>query len=372
MRLTTSRTETSKPGALGEQEDAYRIQPPARQATPTTGTPERPGLKRRLKDRARRGLRQMFEAGQRLGIDVLPRHFYSQVPDIRALRADRTWSQPRSMVGVQGIEPSEQFDFVETCCSAEVVAPLRGRDVYAWACETNGEPGFGLPDAEFLYGFIRTIRPRRIVQVGCGVSTAVILHAAQDTAYRPEIVCVEPYPTEFLERSARDGRITLVRQRAQDVPQEVLTDLGDEGFLFVDSTHTVKPGSEVNRLILEILPRLAAGDWVHFHDIYFPYDYQRGLIDDELFFSNESVLLHALLINNPALAVRASLSMLHYTDPGRLAPIAARLPPGPRRRRPPRRPGTFPGLGVSAGLRRLRLVPAPLASPGAASARRRL
>ena len=51
---------------------------------------------------------------------------------------------------------------------------------------------------------------------------------------------------------------------------------------------------------------LAAGAWVHFHDIYFPYDYQRGILDDELFFSNESVLLHALLINNRALTVRAA------------------------------------------------------------------
>ena len=182
----------------------------------------------------------------------------------------------------------------------------------------NGEAGFGVPDAEFLYGFIRTIQPRRIVQVGCGVSTAVMLLAAEDAGYRPELVCVEPFPTGFLTRSARDGRIELVRARAQDVPREVLTDLGDEGLLFVDSTHTVKPGSEVNRLILEILPRLDVGAWVHFHDIYFPYDYQRGLIDDELFFSNESVLLHALLINNRALTIRAALSMLHYADPARL------------------------------------------------------
>ncbi len=186
------------------------------------------------------------------------------------------------------------------------------------ACTLNGEAGFGVPDAEFLYGFIRTIQPRRIVQVGCGVSTAVMLLAAADATYRPEIVCVEPFPSRFLEKFAREGEIELVAARAQEVPLETLTDLGDEGFLFIDSTHTVKPGSEVNRLILEVLPRLKGGDWVHFHDIYFPYDYQRGVLEAELFFSNESVLLHALLINNRALAIRAALSMLHYADPARL------------------------------------------------------
>ncbi len=320
MGLTTPRTGASQPSTrtLGPQEDLHRLQPSPGPGASSTGPAARPGLKRRLKDRAKRGIRQLFETGQRLGFDVLPRHFYSQIPDIRELRADPAWRQQRSMVGVQGVEPSDQFDFVETCCSAEVVAALHARDIYARACEANGEPGFGLPDAEFLYGFIRTIRPRRIVQVGCGVSTDVMLQAADADDYRPEVICIEPYPTAFLQRSADGGRIKLVRARAQDVPLEVLTNLGEDGFLFVDSTHAVRPGSEVNRLILEVLPRLGAGDWVHFHDIYFPFDYQRGLIDDELFFSNESVLLHALLINNPTLAVRASLSMLHYADPVRL------------------------------------------------------
>jgi hypothetical protein len=109
-----------------------------------------------------------------------------------------------------------------------------------------------------------------------------------------------------------------VPRKAQKVPLEVLTELDDGDFLFIDSSHTVKPGSEVNRLILEVLPRLKRGAWVHFHDIFFPYDYQRGLLSDELFFCNESVLLQAYLTNNPRYTIRASLSMLHYAAPGEL------------------------------------------------------
>jgi hypothetical protein len=288
--------------------------------TPTklSGHQHVPTPTRLLKNLGKRGLRRLFELGQRLGFDLLPRHFYSQVPDIRELRGNDCWKRPRSMVGVQGIELSTQFDFVEACCSAQTQERLRRDDVYAQACKMNGEAGFGLPDAEFLYGFIRTIRPKKIVQVGCGVSTSVMLMAAAEARYQPEIVCVEPYPTEFLDRADGEQTVRLVKARAQDVPVEILTDLGDEGFLFIDSTHTVKPGSEVNRLILEVLPRLNGGDWVHFHDIYFPYDYQRGLLDDELFFSNESVLLHAFLINNAAFTLRVALSMLHFSDPERL------------------------------------------------------
>jgi hypothetical protein len=273
---------------------------------------------RRVKDLGKRGLRRLFEVGQRLGFDLLPRHFYSQIPDIRQLRANDSWKRPRSMVGVQGIDLSTQFDFAETCCSPPTVERLRRSDVFARACTLNGESGFGVADAEFLFGFIQTIQPQKIVQIGCGVSTGVMLMAAAEAHYHPEIVCVEPYPTEFLDRASREQAIRLVKAEAQNVPLEILTDLGDEGFLFVDSTHTVKPGSEVNRLILEVLPRLNSGDWVHFHDIYFPYDYQRGLLDDELFFSNESALLHAFLIHNTAFTLRAALSMLHFADPERL------------------------------------------------------
>ncbi len=292
---------------------ATEMPPPA--ASPRAN----PSLKRRVKDLGKRGLRRLFEVGQGLGFDVLPRHFYSQVPDIRELRREAGWKEPFSLFGVAGSDTDGQFDFLESCCPTERTEELRTAAVHRRACETNGEPGFGPIDADSLFAFIRAVRPERVVQVGCGVSTAVILDAARGIkGYRPEIVCVEPYPTEFLKRAAAAGDVRLVPEKAQTVPLEVLTDLGPDGFLFIDSTHTVKPGSEVNRVILEVLPRLAPGSWAHFHDIYLPYDYQRGLLEDELFFSAETSLLHAFLVNNPGCSIRLSLSMLHHADPARL------------------------------------------------------
>ena len=264
-------------------------------------------------------MRSLFEVGQRLGFDVLPRHFYSEVPDIRSLRENGDWKLARTMIGVQGAEAGAQFAFVEQFCPPGQFQRLPQNAIHRDACLANGEPGFSPIDADFLYAFVTEVRPAKIVQVGCGVSTAVILRASRDTpGYRPELVCVEPYPTDFLRRADREGSIRLIEDRAQSVPLEELTDLGANGFLFVDSTHTVKPGSEVNRIVFEVLPRLGTGSWAHFHDVYFPYDYQRGVLDDELFFCNESALLHAFLINNQFFQVRASMSMLHYQNPSRL------------------------------------------------------
>jgi len=84
--------------------------------------------------------------------------------------------------------------------------------------------------------------------------------------------------------------------------------------LFIDSTHTVKVGSEVNILILEVLPQLSPGCYAHFHDIYFPYDYPCALFKIP-FFWNESVLLQAFLTGNARYSIAASLSMLHHAKP---------------------------------------------------------
>jgi len=301
-------------------------------------------LQRRLKNQAKRGLRRLFEWGQRVGVDILPRHFYSEVPDIRTLRQDCAWRAPRSMVGVHGTAIDSQFEFVESCCFGPegIQSQLASGAIYRDACNDNGEPGFSATDAEFLHAFIRSIRPRRVIQIGCGVSTAVMLRAAHASGYVLEIRCIEPYPTPFLIEAHRRGELELVAKPAQTVSLETLTDLGDYGLLFVDSTHTVKPGSEVNRLILEALPRLRPGTWVHFHDIYFPYDYQRGLLDDELFFCNETALLLAFLTGNDSYRIRASLSMLHHADATRLAQCLPRYTPAPCEQGLRTGPGDFP------------------------------
>jgi hypothetical protein len=80
----------------------------------------------------------------------------------------------------------------------------------------------------------------------------------------------------------------------------------------------VKPGSEVNRIVLEVLPRLECGVLVHFHDITFPYEYGRGFLNGDLFFPGETSLLYAFLLNNGAFRIDLCLSMLHYAVPDAL------------------------------------------------------
>lgn len=268
----------------------------------------------RRKDWAKRGLRKIFELGQRCGVDVLPRHFYSQVPDIRALRADRGWQQPHSLVGVGGTDLEAQLAWLARVCPPELARRLAGLGLYRRAAEANGAEGYGPVEADILYCVVHSLRPRRMLQVGAGATTWIALEAAGDSGAPLEITCVDPYPTPLLRAADAEGRIELLAVPVQSLPPERLSALGPGDVLFVDSTHTVSPGSDVNHVILEVLPRLAVGVLVHFHDITLPFAYGPALLTSDLFFWSESVLLHAYLADNPRFEIRLGCAMIHNRE----------------------------------------------------------
>jgi hypothetical protein len=272
-----------------------------------------------LKQYVKKLMRSTFEVGQQFKVDILPRHFYSEIPAIGQLRTTTAWRKPRSMAFIAGADISSQQEFVASCTRGLDTSMTPG-SLHRRACEMNGLPeGFGRIEADFLYCFVRSQKPPRIVQIGCGVSTAICILAAADAGYKPEIVCIEPYPTEFLKQQAAAGTLRLVVEKFEDSNLPLAEMLQDGGFFFVDSSHTLGPAGEVTQLICDVLPTLPAGTWVHFHDIVFPYDYPSRILTSELFFGHETALLHAFLVLNSRYSIAASLAMLHHAAPGELA-----------------------------------------------------
>lgn len=276
--------------------------------------------RRRVRETAKRMLRYGFGVGQALGVDVLPRHFYSSVPHLRELKQSESWRYASSMPGVTGADPEAQWAELTSWFTPDVRAALAAKDVYADACANNGAEGFGPMEAQILYAFIATCRPSRVVQVGAGVATSVMLAAAEAHDVPLKLVAIDPFPTPMLQDLAAEGRIELLQEPAQTVDMSTFTDLGPGDLLFIDSTHTVKPGSEVNRLVLEVFPRLNPGVYTHLHDIFFPYDFPPDL-HERLFFWSESTLIHAYLINNERTSLLVSTSWLALTHAGDLAEI---------------------------------------------------
>ena len=215
------------------------------------------------------------------------------------------------MRGILG-DIDAQVDWVDQTTKS-YRASLRQFEIHRTAVRMNGsDEGYGEVEADFFYCFIRAHRPKQIVQIGCGVSTAVCLIAAKDEGYNPQITCIEPYPTEFLKHESAEGRLNVVARKLQDVGPDCVSSLRTGDLFFVDSSHTLAPAGEVNLIILETLPRLAPGVYVHFHDIYFPYDYGSDVLSSALFFGHETALLYAFLLMNDRFEITGSLSMLHH------------------------------------------------------------
>ena len=283
---------------------------------------------RKLKDAYKHFLRKTFEAGQHIGFDILPRHFYSEIPDVRALKRSNSWKAPYSLMGVAGAALAPQLAFVRSCLTPEIGAHLSNTNVHETACRENGGAGFGRIEADMLFALVARQQPAEIFQIGCGVSTALCVAAAHFSKYSPRITCVEPYPSPLLKRLAIEGVVQLIQNRAQDMDLSILT-LSNDVLFFVDSSHTLGPAGEVSRIILEMLPRLKTGARVHFHDIYFPYDYSRGILKEELFFSHESILLQAFLAYNSRFSILASCSMLHHGARQELQSLLPNYMPAP-------------------------------------------
>lgn len=163
--------------------------------------------------------------------------------------------------------------------------------------EINGQ--FDLTDARVLFCMLRMIRPRRIIEVGSGYST-LLMTDVNDRFLGGEvsITCVEPYPRPFMQRLHQGGAIALMEQRAQDVPNQLFESLQKGDILFIDSSHVSKTGSDVNRLMLDVLPSLNSGVYVHVHDIFFPTDYPKSWVIQHGFSWNEQYVLQALLTDS--------------------------------------------------------------------------
>ena len=266
-------------------------------------------LKRRLRRVSKQGFVTLHEIGSRFGLYVLPKHYYVPIPDLRELRQTRAeWARRSDMLGVHVDLEQQQRTLRQIVQPFE--AEYRHNLSYKEAVSDAFGPGFGYIEAQALHGFIRSTKPRQIIEIGSGISTHCMIEALAQNAAEgapASLNCIEPFPSSWL----RSAPVNLIESRVENVSLETFETLEAGDFLFVDSTHTLRVGGDVVRIILEILPRLSPGVFIHFHDIYLPFDFQRD-VDRSIFQWMETALLHAYLIGNRDIKILFCLSHLHY------------------------------------------------------------
>ena len=220
----------------------------------------------------------------RWGYHIRPIHYYEPLPDFRSITLEQI-TRRRGFPGIDFRWGDQLALLNELTAHRDELSTL----------EFNFDNGFfnGF-DAAVYYSLVRHLKPERIVEIGGGYSTQLANKALAANGVG-KLTCIEPYP-ERLNGAAQNFEV--IQKRVEEIGVNLFSCLEANDILFIDSSHTVKFGSDVCYEFLEILPRLAPGVWVHVHDIFFPHDYPAEWLIERRLALNEQYLLEAFLSFN--------------------------------------------------------------------------
>ena len=237
--------------------------------------------------------------------------YYWPIPDRRSL-TDSLWSRRGELPGVDMNEAGQ----------SRLLEDFRA----AYAAEYAAlEQAFGEVDGQVLYCMLRHFKPARMIEIGSGASTRVSAAALLRNGTACDFTAVEPYPSADI-RTGFPGLTKLIEKRVQDVPLETFTQLEANDVLFIDSSHVLAIGSDVQYEFLEIIPRLKPGVLVHVHDIFLPAEYPKRWVVDGRFW-DEQYLLQAFLAFNHSFEVLWAGHWMHLNHPDQLRAAFATYDP---------------------------------------------
>jgi hypothetical protein len=263
-----------------------------------------------LSDRLRSVLRPIarpLARALRGGLFVRPGHFYSPIVDVHEAARHLARSKRAAGAPIEGIE----IDRTRHLAFWDEIQPLLRELPFGPVPKAGLRYGFdndafGYGDGIMLYAILRHFRPRRLIEVGSGYSSACSL----DTIERflggtVETTFIEPHPA-LLERflsPAERARSRVLAVPIQEVEPALFDQLEAGDVLFIDSTHVAKTGSDVVFELFEVLPRLRPGVLIHFHDIFDGFEYPAAWVLGDNRSWNELYILRAYLMYNRSFEV---------------------------------------------------------------------
>jgi predicted O-methyltransferase YrrM len=225
------------------------------------------------------------DLSDRWGYHIRPIHYYEPLPDFRAITAEQI-NRRRTYASID-FHSEDQIALL--CELARYRDELHDLD---FDFENDFFSGF---DAAVYYSLIRHLQPARIIEIGGGHSTRLAARAIARNG-NGRLTCIEPYPEPRLLDA--NLSVEIIQKRVEEIEIDFFENLEAGDILFIDSSHSVKFGSDVCYEFLEVLPRLKRGVWVHVHDIFFPHDYPAEWLIDRRLALNEQYLLEAFLAFN--------------------------------------------------------------------------
>ena len=240
-----------------------------------------------------------------------PGHFHSPLPDLRDIKSRESELFGNGINGCPGVdlndERQQELFRQFTTYYEDCPFPEQATTGAHYHFENRF---FSFGDSIILYSMLRHFKPKRVVEVGSGYSSAAMLDtSARYLDPQPKFTFIDPNPERLYGLlSAEDRRTTeILEVPVQRVQLERFADLRENDVLFIDSSHIVRIGSDVSYLMFEVLPSLQSGVLIQIHDILWPFEYPRHWLHRGYAW-NEAYLLRSFLQYNDTFEV------LFYND----------------------------------------------------------
>lgn len=244
-----------------------------------------------------------------------PGHYYSPFVDKGYIKQNEPRVFTKDSV-IDGVEffPEEQFALLQNLSFSYGKLPFKDHLGETDLRYYYDNQYFSYSDAIFLSCLMLEKKPKRIIEIGSGYSSSVMLDINNCFFHNNiALTFVEPYPEERLLSLVKEGdNYTLIRSFVQDLPLDVFDQLEENDILFIDSSHVTKTYSDVNHLLFKVLPRLKKGVIIHVHDIFYPFEYPKEWVYQDRAW-NEAYLLRAFLQYNKAFKIILFTSYLEYS-----------------------------------------------------------
>jgi predicted O-methyltransferase YrrM len=190
----------------------------------------------------------------------IPYRYAAQIPEKKDYQAFRALLDQKQSIFKSHAQKCEEF--------AEEFLALSRSSLYQPDLD---QAWFPLLDAYYLYTYLRILKPSKIIEIGSGQSTRFTLSALDKNKVQAKLILIDPQPRANIPENL-SNHITLSHQQMilQEAPNKLFESLKAGDILFIDSSHLLVPGSDVDLLITEILPQLKKGVIIHVHDIFLP------------------------------------------------------------------------------------------------------
>lgn len=227
-----------------------------------------------------------------------PGHFASPIPSLKEIRNNKhsLFSKKNKELGGIDLNLTAQKELLKKLVEyySEFDPPAVKASSYRYY---HNNSMFGFNDALTLFTMLRHFKPKKIIEIGSGYSSALFVDINEKYfANNSTLTCIEPYP-ETLKNTLNKSdfeNVRLIDKKIQDVPLEAFKELNENDILFIDTSHVLKIGSDLSTIFFDILPVLNNKAIIHIHDIFWPFEYPESTITTGRIW-NENYFLRAFL-----------------------------------------------------------------------------